>query len=171
MEIGDQRTPDEPHCKVALGFTHMNVMHDEKGHQPRLVSALNSLGGSTLVEVSRLNGAGHLMHGGLEAVLKRMLAEHIDAQLVQEGGQGDARIVRHVVTQGERPERRQFADEPFRQRPDAIFFFGFSLRRRRSGRADGNDARLTTCCNTASRQPWAIERTRYRRSKRRGCMA
>jgi hypothetical protein len=45
-------------------------------------------------------------------------------------GQGEVRIVRHGVTQGERPERSQLADEPFRQRPDAIFFFGFSLRHR-----------------------------------------
>jgi len=58
------------------------------------VSRLNGLGGGTLVEISRLNRAGYLTHGGLEAVFKRMLVEDIDAQLVQEGGQGDVRIVR-----------------------------------------------------------------------------
>jgi hypothetical protein len=78
------------------------------------VSTLNGLGGSTLAKVSRLNGARHLTHGGLKVVVKRMLMENIDAQLVQEGGQGDVRIVRHSIAQRDRPERGQFTEESFR---------------------------------------------------------
>jgi hypothetical protein len=33
MEIADQRTPDEPHFETALGYTHTNVISEEKGHQ------------------------------------------------------------------------------------------------------------------------------------------
>jgi hypothetical protein len=35
---------------------------------------------------------------------------------------------------------RQFGNEPFRQRLDAVVFLGFRPRRRRCGSADGNDA-------------------------------
>jgi hypothetical protein len=33
MEIDDQRTPQGPHFGAALGYTHTNIIPDEKGYQ------------------------------------------------------------------------------------------------------------------------------------------
>jgi hypothetical protein len=33
MEIDDQRTPDGLHFTVTLGYTHTNIIPDEKGYQ------------------------------------------------------------------------------------------------------------------------------------------
>jgi hypothetical protein len=45
------------------------------------MSAINGFGEGTLAKVSRLNRAGHLMHGGLETVVRRVLVEDIDAHI------------------------------------------------------------------------------------------
>ena len=59
-------------------------------------------------------------HRGFQACAGRAVLEGVETELVQQRSQGDARVVRHRIAQGQRAVGRQFTHEPLGQRPDGV---------------------------------------------------
>ena len=87
---------------------------------PGLVPLGDRLGGGAVLQVGRLDGEEHMPHRGFQACAGRAVLEGVEAELVQQRRQGDARVVRHRVAQRQRAVGRQLTHEPLGQRPDGV---------------------------------------------------
>ena len=90
------------------------------------VPLVNDLRRLALLQPRPLNGRRRAFGANLQATRRRIPPEGLENEGVQCGEEGDVRVVRQRVPQGERPVRRQFHDQALGQRLETVFL-GFGI--------------------------------------------
>ena len=95
---------------------------------PVPVTGFDRLGGSAVGKTRRLRAEARALRRNLQAGVECEPVERAEAQRVQHRRKRRAGIVRERIAQRQRAVRRQFDDQPLRQRLDAIVVLRIALR-------------------------------------------